>query len=214
VLSVPRGDTVGIAAADSDGMAVSLIQSVFHAFGSGLVDPRTGILFHDRGTSFSLQQQSPNLLAPRKRPVHTLMPMIVTEEGDLRHVLATMGGQGQPQILTQVFLRMLAGAATGDAIAAPRAIVGRQMLGGTEDSVVVESDADPAALAALRASGLSIDEVSPHTEGLGQANVVAVDSSGRLTAAADPRADGSAVVAHYARHDRPPLVTGHSAAGS
>jgi gamma-glutamyltranspeptidase/glutathione hydrolase len=205
-LSVPRGDTVGIAAADSDGMAVSLIQSVFHAFGSGLVDPRTGILFHDRGTSFSLRPGSPNLLAPRKRPVHTLMPMIVTEAGELRQVLATMGGQGQPQILTQVFLRMLAGAGAADAIAAPRAIVGRQMLGGTEDTVVVESDADGEALAALRASGLSVDEVPPHTEGLGQANVVTTDSSGQLTAAADPRADGSAIVAHYARHQRPPLV--------
>lgn len=205
-LSVPRGDTVGIAAADGDGMAVSLIQSVFHAFGSGLVDPRTGILFHDRGTSFSLRPGSPNLLAPRKRPVHTLMPMIVTQGGDLRQVLATMGGQGQPQILTQVFLRMLAGASAADAIAAPRAIVGRQMLGGTEDTVVVESDADGEALAALRASGLTVDEVPPHTEGLGQANVVTTDSSGRLAAAADPRADGSAIVAHYVRHQRPPLV--------
>jgi gamma-glutamyltranspeptidase/glutathione hydrolase len=197
---------VGVAAADSDGMAVSLIQSVFHAFGSGLVDPRTGILFHDRGTSFSLHPQSPNVLAPRKRPAHTLMPMIVTEASQLRQVLATMGGQGQPQILTQVFLRLLAGATAADAVAAPRAIVGRQMLGGTEDTVVVESDADGEALAALRASGLSVDEVSPHTEGLGQANVVTADSSGRLTAAADPRADGSAIVAHYARHQRPPLV--------
>ncbi|KAA0113952.1 gamma-glutamyltransferase family protein [Mycolicibacterium sp. P9-22] len=200
--SVPGGDTVGIAAVDSDGMAVSLIQSVYHAFGSGLVDPRTGILFHDRGTSFSLRRQSPNLLAPRKRPAHTLMPVMVTEDGALRHVLATMGGQGQPQILTQVFLRMLAGAAAADAVAAPRAIVGRQMLGGTEDTVVVESDADGEALAALRASDLSVHEVPPHTEGLGQANVVTTDSSGQLTAAADPRADGSAIVAHYARHQR------------
>lgn len=116
---VPRGDTVGIAAADSDGIGVSLIQSVYHAFGAGLIDPQTGILFHDRGTSFSLRPQSPNLLAARKRPAHTLMPMIVTENDELRHVLATMGGQGQPQILTQVFLRLMAGATAADAIAAP-----------------------------------------------------------------------------------------------
>ena len=50
--SVPHGDTVGVAAADGDGYAVSLIQSVYHAFGSGLIDPVTGILFHDRGTGF------------------------------------------------------------------------------------------------------------------------------------------------------------------
>lgn len=200
--SVPRGDTVGVAAADSDGTAVSLIQSVFHAFGSGLIDPQTGVLFHDRGTSFSLQPQSPNVLAPRKRPMHSLMPMMVTADGALRYVLATMGGQGQPQILTQVFLRMATGASAAEAVAAPRAVVGAQMLGHTSDSVVVEADADPAAVSSLRASGLSVDEVPPHTEGLGQANVVAAGGDGALTAAADPRADGSAVVAQYARHHR------------
>ena len=201
-LSVPRGDTVGIAAADGDGTAVSLIQSVYHAFGSGLIDPLTGILFHDRGTSFSLEPQSPNVLAPRKRPAHSLMPMIVTGGGDLRYVLATMGGQGQPQILTQVFLRMVAGATAADAIAAPRAIVGQQMLGGTTDSIIVEVDADRAATSSLRASGLTVDEVPQHTEGLGQANVVTVDSDGRLTAGANPRADGSGIVVQYARHHR------------
>ncbi|BDX33986.1 gamma-glutamyltranspeptidase [Mycobacterium antarcticum] len=204
---VPRGDTVGIAAADSDGIGVSLIQSVYHAFGAGLIDPQTGILFHDRGTSFSLRPQSPNLLAARKRPAHTLMPMIVTENDELRHVLATMGGQGQPQILTQVFLRLMAGATAADAIAAPRAIVGRQVFGATERTVVIESDSDRTAVAALRASGLSVAEVAPHAEELGQANVVTVDANGQLTAAADPRADGSGIVAQYARHPRPASAT-------
>ncbi|HTI75342.1 MAG TPA: gamma-glutamyltransferase, partial [Mycobacterium sp.] len=60
---VPHGDTVGVAAADGDGFAVSLIQSVYHAFGSGLIDPDTGILFHNRGTSFSLDEASPNVIA-------------------------------------------------------------------------------------------------------------------------------------------------------
>ena len=102
---VPHGDTVGVAAADGDGYAVSLIQSVYHAFGSGLIDPATGILFHNRGTSFSLDDASPNVIAPRKRPAHTLMPVMTTHNGAPRHVLATMGGQGQPQILAQVLLR-------------------------------------------------------------------------------------------------------------
>ena len=199
VRSIPGGDTVGVAAADSDGYAISLIQSVFHAFGSGLVDPDTGVLFHDRGTSFSLDPNSPNVLAPRKRPLHTLMPMMTTERGAVRHVLATMGGQGQPQILTQVLLRMLDGANPEYAIAAPRVIVGAQMYGCTPDSVVVEADADPSAIAALGETGLSVVEVPAHSEGLGQANVVAVADDGQLTAAADPRADGSAVVVQYAR---------------
>ena len=77
---VPHGDTVGVAAADGDGYAVSLIQSVYHAFGSGLIDPATGILFHNRGTSFSLDDASPNVIAPRKRPAHTLMPVMTTHQ--------------------------------------------------------------------------------------------------------------------------------------
>jgi gamma-glutamyltranspeptidase/glutathione hydrolase len=202
VRSVARGDTVGVAAADGDGVAVSLIQSVFHSFGSGLVDPATGILFHDRGTSFSLDVHSPNVLAPRKRPLHTLMPVMTTQNGALRHVLATMGGQGQPQILTQVLLRMLGGATAADAVAAPRAVTGPQERGCTADSVVMEADVDPDAATALAASGLAVVEVPRHTEGLGQANVVQVALDGQLSAAADPRADGSAVVVQYARHSR------------
>jgi gamma-glutamyltranspeptidase/glutathione hydrolase len=208
VRSIPRGDTVGIAAADADGVAVSLIQSVFHAFGSGLVDPQTGILFHDRGTSFSLSAQSPNVLAPRKRPLHTLMPVMTTRNGVVRHVLATMGGQGQPQILTQVLLRMLDGATAADAIAAPRAIVGPQEHGCTADSVVVEADLDPAAASALSEAGLALVEMPMYSEGLGHANVVEIARNGQLTAAADPRADGSAVVVQYARHRRSANVTG------
>jgi len=200
--SVPRGDTVGIATADSDGWAVSLIQSVYHAFGSGLVDPETGILFHDRGTSFSLDAESPNVLAPRKRPLHTLMPVIVTRDGELSHVVSTMGGQGQPQILTQVLLRMLDGESAADAVAAPRVVVGQQAMGCTDDSVVVEADADASAMASLHESAFETVILPRHSESLGQANVVQVGSGGQLTAAADPRADGSAVVVQYSRHHR------------
>ncbi|ART72290.1 gamma-glutamyltranspeptidase [Mycobacterium dioxanotrophicus] len=206
--SVPRGDTVGIAAADSDGVAVSLIQSVFHAFGSGVVDPRTGILFHDRGTSFSLDAGSPNVLAPRKRPVHTLMPVLTTENGSVRHILATMGGQGQPQILTQVLLRMLAGATPVAAVAAPRAIVGSQGYGSTADSVLVEADIDAVAATSVAMSGLTVVEVPPHSEELGQANVVEIDRRRQFTAASDPRADGAAAVVQYPRRRQPSDMQG------
>lgn len=200
--SVPRGDTVGIAAADTDGIAVSLIQSVYDAFGSGLIDPDTGVLFHNRGTSFSLHPEAPNVLAPRKRPVHTLMPVMTTQGGALRHVLATMGGQGQPQILTQVLLRMLDGASADGAVAAPRAVVGHQALGCTDDSVLVEADMESPAMTALAASELPVLEVPRHTEALGQTNVVTVDTDAQFHAATDPRADGAAVVAQFVRHRR------------
>jgi gamma-glutamyltranspeptidase len=196
---VPHGDTVGVAAADGDGYAVSLIQSVYHAFGSGLIDPATGILFHNRGTSFSLDEASPNVLARHKRPAHTLMPVMTTHQGTPRHVLATMGGQGQPQILAQVLLRALSGAGAEAAVSAPRAVVGLQVDGGTADSVTAEADLPAVARASIGGAGLVSTEVAGHTENLGQTNVVFVDESESMTAASDPRSDGAAVVAHYPR---------------
>jgi gamma-glutamyltranspeptidase/glutathione hydrolase len=200
---VPHGDTVGVAAADDDGYAVSLIQSVYHAFGSGLIDPATGILFHNRGTGFSLDASSPNVIAPRKRPAHTLMPVMTTHHGALRHVLATMGGQGQPQILGQVLLRAIGGASAEAAVTAPRAVVGLQVDGGTTDSVTAEADLDTGASASIRTAGLVPTAVAPHTESLGQSNVVFIDDSGSMMAASDPRSDGAAVVAHYPRFIKP-----------
>jgi gamma-glutamyltranspeptidase/glutathione hydrolase len=200
---VPHGDTVGVAAADGDGYAVSLIQSVYHAFGSGLIDPATGILFHNRGTGFSLDDASPNVIAPRKRPAHTLMPVMTTHQGATRHVLSTMGGQGQPQILGQVLLRALGGAGAEAAVTAPRAVVGLQVDGGTTDSVTAEADLPTAAVASIGDVGLIATEVAPHTEGLGQTNVIFIDDSGSMMAASDPRSDGAAVVAHYPRFTKP-----------
>lgn len=197
--SVPAGDTVGVAAADGQGFAVSLIQSVYHAFGSGLIDPQTGILFHDRGTSFDLTPESPNVLAPRKRPRHTLMPALTTEDGKLRHVLATMGGQGQPQILAEILLRMLDGAAPADAVAAPRAIVGRQTHLAGADTVSIEDGFDASARAAMAQSDLDVMQLPAHSESCGQANVVAAHKDGSLVAASDPRSDGSAAVVHHVR---------------
>ena len=200
---VPHGDTVGVAAADGDGYAVSLIQSVYDAFGSGFIDPATGILFHNRGTGFSLDAASPNVIAPRKRPVHTLMPAMTTYKGAPRHVLATMGGQGQPQILAQVLLREVGGATAEAAVSAPRAVVGLQADGATVDSVTVESDLPTAAFESIGHAGLDARRVPAHTESLGHANVVVIDADGSMTAAADPRADGAAVVVHYPRLTTP-----------
>lgn len=196
---VPHGDTVGVAAADGDGYAVSLIQSVYHAFGSGLIDPATGVLFHNRGTGFSLDDASPNVIAPRKRPAHTLMPVMTTHRGAVRHVLATMGGQGQPQILAQVLLRAMGGAGAEAAVSAPRAVVGLQADGGTADSVTIEADAPAVAVESIVRAGLLETKVAPNSETLGHTNVVFTDEAGSMTAASDPRSDGAAMVAQYPR---------------
>lgn len=83
---------------------------------------------------------------------------------------------------------------------APRAIVGYQTDGSTADTVSAEADLAAAARDSLDRSGLSIVELAPHTESLGQANVVFTGSDGSITAASDPRSDGAAIVAHYPRH--------------
>jgi len=114
-----------------------------------------------------------------------------------------MGGQGQPQILTQVLLRALGGAGAEAAVSDPRAVVGLQADGGTADSVTAEADLLAVARASIGRAGLASTEVAPHTESLGHANVVFADGSGSMTAAADPRSDGAAVVAHYPRFANP-----------
>lgn len=188
------GDTVGVSAIDSDGYAVSLIQSVFHAFGSAVLEPETGILLQNRGTSFSLDADSPNVVEPRKRPRHTLMPVLVTRDDDVSWVSSTMGGQGQPQVHAQLLLRSMAGSTAEAAVTAPRWMVGISEPGDTDDTVYVESDAAAEAAESLRLSGLTVKTLPPHSEGLGHANLIRVDGDGRFDAASDPRADGSATV--------------------
>jgi gamma-glutamyltranspeptidase len=186
-----RGDTVAIVAAD-DGVAVSLIQSLFHAFGSGVLEPQTGIICHNRGACFSADPQSPNAIGPGKRPLHTLMPLIVTGDDGAAWVAGTMGGHAQPQIHAQVLLRHMAGSDAQAAVASPRFVTGSLEEGGSE--VYVEEDFE-AALQAFRRSGANPVRLPPRSEAVGHAQAIAVSRGGRLDAASDPRADGRAVAA-------------------
>src|SRR5690606_22420786 len=97
------GDTVFLMAVDADGNAVSWIQSLFSTFGSGLVEPETGVVLQNRGAGFTLEADHPNVIAPGKRPFHTLTPLMITDgNSDLRLTIGTPGGHGQSQFLTQV----------------------------------------------------------------------------------------------------------------
>jgi gamma-glutamyltranspeptidase/glutathione hydrolase len=192
--SVPGGDTVGVAAADSRGYAVSLIQSLYDNFGSGLLEPRTGILMHNRGRSFSLDPLSPNVIVPGKRPAHTLMPVIVTVGPHVRWVNAAMGGQAQPQIHAQVLLQLLAGRSPHYAVSAPRWVVGPRAAGDRSDTVYHEIDVPRATVEALDADGFPLREVPARTQFLGHVNVISRDSDGTFTAGSDPRSDGSVAI--------------------
>jgi gamma-glutamyltranspeptidase/glutathione hydrolase len=192
-VQIPTGDTVGIAAADSDGFAVSLIQSVYSSFGSGVLEPSTGILMQNRGTSFSLDAESPNVLAPGKRPSHTLMPVLITRDGALRWANATMGGKGQPQIHTQALHRLLSGSTPKQTVASPRWIVGPKVPTDSTKTTYVESDLSAEVKSVITSTGFPIREVPPLTDWIGHLQVVEADATG-FTAASDPRSDGSAVV--------------------
>lgn len=189
----PQGDTVGLVAVSDDGWAVSLVQSVFEPFGSGILEPATGVLFQNRGSAFSLDPAHPAAFAGGRRPPHTLMPVLVERDGALAYALATMGGQAQPQIHAQLLLKLLAGASAVEATSAPRWIVGRQEEADTANSVIIEADVPDLPRRSLATTDLVPRIVRPRYEYLGHSNVIRVVAAG-YDAASDPRSDGSARV--------------------
>jgi gamma-glutamyltranspeptidase/glutathione hydrolase len=120
------GDTVWFGAADKDGMVVSVIQSTYFEFGSGLVLPRTGITWQNRGASFRLAKDGWNALKPGRKPFHTLNPALAHFDDGRVMAYGTMGGEGQPQTQAALFSRYARqGIDLGQAIAEPRWLLGR-----------------------------------------------------------------------------------------
>jgi gamma-glutamyltranspeptidase/glutathione hydrolase len=106
--NVPTGtDTEYVAAADREGNLVSFIQSNFMGFGSGVVEPETGIILQNRGHLFSLDENHPNCIGPHKRCVHTLMPGMVVKDGKPYAALGLKGGHVQPQVQVQLITNLL-----------------------------------------------------------------------------------------------------------
>lgn len=101
------GDTVYLTAADRHGNVISLIQSIFDTFGAGIVAGDTGIVLHNRGSLFTLEPGHPNVLAPRKRPLHTLVPAMVLKDGKPFWSFGVMGGDMQPQGHVQVLVNLI-----------------------------------------------------------------------------------------------------------
>lgn len=182
------GDTIALVAADGSGLAVSLIQSLFYGFGSGVLEPVTGILCHNRGACFSADPESPNALGPGKRPLHTLMPVMATRGDRVRWVAGTMGGHAQAQIHAQMLLRRRAGGDAEAAVASPRFTIGE--LGGA-GQVCIEADFETA-LAAFADARPAPLVMPPRSDAAGHAHAIAVRADGSFDAASDPRADGGA----------------------
>jgi gamma-glutamyltranspeptidase len=184
------GDTVWLGAMDAEGRAVSLIQSIYWEFGSGIVLRDTGILWQNRGVSFALAEDALNVLRPGRKPFHTLNPAMAQLNDGRIMVYGAMGGEGQPQTQAAVFTRYaLFGQELQAAVSAPRWLLGRTW-GATNTNLRLESRFDQGLLEALRRAGHDVEVVAPFSDTMGHAGGIARQASGVLEGAADPRGDG------------------------
>lgn len=210
------GDTMYLCVADGEGNVVSLIQSLYFGFGSGVVGGDTGVMLHNRGAYFSLDPRHVNYLQPGKRTMHTLTPAMVLREGAPYMVLGSMGGDAQPQIHVQLLTAMLDfGMNAQQAIAAPRwrsglvrvnPVRGRQEIMQGQRGVDGHLDRDLEELVMLERrfpSGVPLlldilghrtNVVGPWDDGMGHAQAIVIDPSSHIfEGAADPRCDGLAM---------------------
>jgi gamma-glutamyltranspeptidase/glutathione hydrolase len=179
------GDTVYLCAADEHGNLVSLIQSVAYGFGSGVVAEGTGMLLQNRGCYFKLDPGHVNRLEPKKRTMHTLIPAMAARDGRPWAIFGSMGGDGQPQLQTQVLINLVDHRLEpAEAVARPRV---RVQAGG--ETISVEADYPNAG--DLTRSGLRIELMPAKHHSLGHAHAIVIDGPGSWRAGADPRSDGS-----------------------
>jgi len=188
-----EGDTIWMGAADSSGLAVSYIQSLYWEFGSGCVLPKTGVLMQNRGSSFSLDPKALNALAPGRLPFHTLNPALAVLNDGRVMAYGTMGGDGQPQTQAMLFARhVLYGMPLDKAIDAPRWLLGRTW-GSTVTNLRMESRFDGHLIDRLMSAGHDVDVLpDPYSDTMGHAGAVILHPDGMLEGAHDPRADGGA----------------------
>jgi gamma-glutamyltranspeptidase/glutathione hydrolase len=184
-------DTIWIGVIDGEGRCVSFIQSIYHEFGSGIVLPKTGINWQNRGCSFSLDPKALNTLEPYRKPFHTLNPALALFKDGRSMVYGTMGGDGQPQTQCAVFTRTaIYGLNPQDAISRPRWLLGRTW-GQTSDTLKLESRFDPAIINQLRQMGHDIEVLTEFDETVGHAGCIIREPSGILQGGWDPRSDGA-----------------------
>jgi gamma-glutamyltranspeptidase / glutathione hydrolase len=180
-------DTEYVAAADNEGNLVSFIQSNFMGFGSGVVEPQTGIVLQNRGHLFSLDENHPNCIAPHKRCVHTLMPGMILRDGKPYAALGLKGGHVQPQVQVQIITNLIDFDMTPqEAISAPRFnhIEGAKVGLEVEFAQSVKDD--------LTRRGHQV--VGGNPESFGGAHMIAIDpESGAFIGGSDPRKGGCAL---------------------
>lgn len=175
------GDTVYLTAVDGQGNAVSWIQSLYASFGSGLLEPETGIVLHNRGSSYVLDEGHPQVVAPGKRPFHTLTPHMVLRGDELAFTFGSPGGDSQTQTLLQVMHNMeLFGMSPQAAVEAPRYRV--------EDELLLEDRIPAAVRSTLAGMGYVPEVTAGWTATFGGIQVIRIHpTSGVRIVASDPR---------------------------
>lgn len=173
-------------ATDGDGMCVSLIQSNYMGFGSGLTVPDWGINLQNRGAMFSLDPSHANAIAPGKRTLHTLIPAMAMREGRPWLVFGTMGGDGQAQTHLQLLARIIDdGEDIQLAIDAPRWVVTPR-----DWTVTTESRFESAVIDGLRRRGHRLALTEGYDSLMGHAHAIELTEDGPA-GATDPRTEGA-----------------------
>lgn len=190
----PAGGTSAVVVADANGMVVSSLQSVYQAFGAMLLEPSTGVLLHNRGSFVSVDPAHPNVLAPGKRPLHTLAPgMLLDADGRPTYAVSTMGGTGQPQTQSALCTRWRRfGSDLAAGVDAPRWLtrIGADGRAVTYIESTFASTGGDDVVEGLRARGHTVVALPPN-DLFGHAMALRVDG-GTVHVASDPRADGAA----------------------
>ncbi|APW43993.1 gamma-glutamyltransferase [Rhodoferax saidenbachensis] len=189
-----QGDTVYIGATDQAGNAVSMLATIYFDWGSGVMVGDTGLLWHNRGASFSLDAQHPNCLAPGKRPFHTLNPGIYLKEGKPHILYGTQGADGQPQTLSAILTRMIDyGMDPLTALSRPRFLLGKTF-SDARDTLKLEDDVPDAVFAELAARGHELSRLPAQSPLMGHPGAIVIDPlTGAMRGAHDPRSDGRAL---------------------
>ncbi len=187
-------DTTYMCAADEDGNVCSLIQSIYHEFGSGIMPEGTGILLQNRGSFFSLNHDHPNSLEPEKRTFHTIIPAMAMKNGKPYMLYGSMGGEGQPQTQAALLTRVVDfGYNIQQAIEAPRWLFGRTW-GAESDSLKLEGRISDGIAFQLQQLGHKIEKTENWSQQMGHAQgIILHQESGVYEAGADPRGDGLAL---------------------
>ena len=185
------GDTIYMTVADGEGNVVSLIQSIFDEFGSGIVAGDTGIVFHNRGSLFNLTPGHPDVLAPHKRPLHTLVPAMVLKNGRPWLSFGVMGGDMQPQGHVQVLVNLIDfGMNLQEAGETTR--IRHAATAGGPSSIEVDSALPAEARAGLVARGHRVVTAGGGVFG-GFQGILIDPRTGVLMGGSDPRKDGLAI---------------------